>query len=140
VRFWDSSALVTLHVEQAASVQTLSMFQRDPQVAAWTFSDVEMRAAIARLERESGITPAVALEAVSRIETFWKTVHAVTVIDSVKSRAKRLLGVHPLHAADALQLGAALALTYDEPRGLEFVCLDLRLGEAARREGFAVVP
>jgi len=54
--------------------------------------------------------------------------------------AKRCLMVHPLRAADALQLGAALVACGDDPHGFEFVCVDERLNEAARREGFTVRP
>lgn len=46
--------------------------------------------------------------------------------------------LHPLRAADALQLAAALVLSDFEPRTLPFVTLDDRLASAARREGFEV--
>jgi uncharacterized protein len=58
----------------------------------------------------------------------------------VLERAERLLAVHSLSAADALQLGAALVACDEQPRGEGFACLDGRLREAARREGFAVRP
>ena len=64
----------------------------------------------------------------------------MSLVDAVKARAKRLLGVHTLRAADALQLGAALTAASDDPLGWDLVCLDERLAEAARREGFAVLP
>jgi hypothetical protein len=53
--------------------------------------------------------------------------------------ASRLLRVHPLRAADALQLAAALAAAKGDPSSLDVVCLDQRLSEAARREGFRVL-
>ena len=62
------------------------------------------------------------------------------MIDPVKARAKRLLGVHTLRAADALQLAAALTAANDEPSKIELVSLDEGLNEAARREGFRVLP
>jgi len=78
--------------------------------------------------------------AIGAVESFWETVHVVSLVLPVKARAKRLLAVHPIRAADALQLAAALTAVYDDPAGWEFVCLDERLGDAARREGFTVVP
>jgi hypothetical protein len=48
--------------------------------------------------------------------------------------------VHALRAADSLQLAAALVAAEHDPRSLRFVALDHRLAEAARREGFEVVP
>jgi hypothetical protein len=54
--------------------------------------------------------------------------------------ALRLLRNHPLRAADALQLAAALIASEETPQTLEFICLDDRLALAARREGFTVIP
>ena len=47
--------------------------------------------------------------------------------------------VHPLRAADSLQLAAALASAEEDPSGVGFVCFDIRLNEAASREGFTVL-
>jgi hypothetical protein len=58
----------------------------------------------------------------------------------VDRRARRLLAVHPLRAADALHLAAALIACDERSDVLPFVTLDDRLAEAARREGFDVVP
>jgi hypothetical protein len=43
-------------------------------------------------------------------------------------------------AADSLPLAAAISWTDKKPNGHSFVCLDLKLGEAARREGFTILP
>jgi hypothetical protein len=50
------------------------------------------------------------------------------------------LRAHPLRAADALQLAAALMWCDEAPTGETLVCLDDRLRDAARREGFAILP
>jgi len=140
VRFWDSSALVTLCVEQSSTPSTLALYRGDPELVAWTLSDVEMRSAIARMEREGSIAAAESSAALRRIDDLWRRIDVVTVLDPVKLRAKRLLSLHPLKSVDALQLGAALTWAYDDPQGHELVCLDLRLADAARREGFTVLP
>ena len=57
----------------------------------------------------------------------------------VRQLACRLLRVHPLRAADALQLAAAIAATEGQPASFPFVTLDDRLAKAAEREGFEVV-
>ena len=59
---------------------------------------------------------------------------------ALRERAGRLLASHPLRAADALQLAAALVWCDERPAEEGFVCLDRRLRDSARREGFAVVP
>jgi hypothetical protein len=59
---------------------------------------------------------------------------------ALRERAVRLLSSHNLRAADALQLAAALVWAEERPAGRVFVCLDARLREAARLDGFTVLP
>ena len=59
--------------------------------------------------------------------------------ERVRRAAARLLRVHPLRAADALQLAAAIVGSEDRPETLPFVTLDDRLADAATREGFRVI-
>ena len=61
-------------------------------------------------------------------------------VERVKASARRLLRLHPLRAADALQLGAALAWADGAPEGLIVHTFDRRLAAAAEREGFRVIP
>lgn len=140
MRYWDSSALVALHVRQASTSAVRRLYARDGEVLTWILSDVEIRSALHRLAREGAMTDRQAVSAIAAVDAFWETVHAVSLVLPVKMRAKRLLAVHPIRAADALQLGAALAAAYDDPVSQEFVCLDERLAAAARREGFTIVP
>jgi hypothetical protein len=51
-----------------------------------------------------------------------------------------LLARHPLRAADAGQLGAALLIQSQFGGALPFVCLDQRLSAAAELEGLRVIP
>ena len=57
----------------------------------------------------------------------------------IKVLAQRLLRVHPLRAADSFQLAAAPAVAEDEPSSIGFVCFDVRLNQAASREGLAIL-
>ena len=59
----------------------------------------------------------------------------VTEVLAVRSRANALLARHPLRAADAGQLGAALLVQEQLASPLTFVCLDGRLSKAADLEG-----
>ena len=61
------------------------------------------------------------------------------MVEAVRQRAERLVGVHALSAADALQLAAALVVSREQPETLEFVTLDRVLARAARLEGFPVI-
>ncbi len=61
-------------------------------------------------------------------------------VPRVRILAEGYLEVHPLKAADALQLGSASRWLEDETTTTEFVCLDRTLRRAAKKEGFAVLP
>ena len=65
--------------------------------------------------------------------------HEVTDVLSVRSKSTVILARHPIRAADAAQLGAALVVADPEPGTLTMVVLDSRLADAAVREGFDVL-
>jgi len=127
-------------VEQAATGALRKVFARDPEILSWALSDVEMMSALSRLEREEAVSPEGFRDACASVELLWEGVTVVSLVEGVKVRARRVLRMHPLRAADACQLGAALLAVYDDPGGWEFVCLDERLRQAALREGFALLP
>ena len=140
MKFWDSSALVAVVVQQASSVRVRKLLADDAEIVCWTLSEVEVMSALARLEREKALSTIDFKEACEGVEMLWARVGVVSLIEGVKLRAKRLLRVHPLKAADACQLGAGLLSAHDNPTGWSFVCLDERLRDAADREGFSVLP
>ncbi len=140
MRYWDSSALFALFIEHGASSALRHLHDADPEILAWAFSDVEVCSAFERLVSENALSRREVDDVHRRFEGLWDSAHKLFVARAAKQRAKRLLRVHPLRAADSLQLGAALVAARDEPAGWEFVTLDERLAAAARREGFTVLP
>ena len=74
-----------------------------------------------------------------RLRQLAQTWHEVDPSDPIREAAVRFLRVHPLRAADALQLAAAFIAAERRPSSLEIVTLDDRLAVAARKEGFALV-
>jgi predicted nucleic acid-binding protein len=64
----------------------------------------------------------------------------IQATERLRQRALRLLRLHSLHAADALQLSAALIACNESPQTLPFVRGDSRLSDAARKEGFPLLP
>jgi hypothetical protein len=72
----------------------------------------------------------------AEISSHW---HEVPPSPALRTLAVRLLRTHPLRAADALQLAAALSLGAALRRQLGFVCADDRLAAAAETEGLPVI-
>lgn len=136
MRFWDSSALVPLLITQPGSAVTDLWLREDGTIAVWTLTPVEMASAIHRLVREHAISERDADDAEQRIAELMRACHVVVDVEAVKDRALRLLRVHELRAADALQLGAALEWAAGRTAGRVVHTLDVRLATAARREGF----
>ncbi len=139
MRYWDSSALVSLLVDEAPSRARRAILREDPMVLTWWLSAAECASALNRLHRDRAISVAdldQALRRLRRLSAAWAEVQPG---DRVRSRALRLLRLHPLRAGDALQLAASLAACEEEPASLAFVCSDDRLAAAARNEGFSVV-
>jgi predicted nucleic acid-binding protein len=140
VRFWDSSALVPLVVRQPRSSETETWIREDPELVTWTLARVEVASALCRLVRERELGERHAHDAEAVLSELLRRTHVVTDVDRVQALACRLLRVHDLRAADALQLGAAIAWADGQPGGLVLHAFDRRLGLAAEREGFRVAP
>ena len=139
MRFWDASAVVPLVLDEAGREPLIALVERDPVLVVWWGTVIECTSAIARREREAAMTLSQATRSLERLRVLSKGLQEVAPADAVRAIAQRLLRLHPLRAADSLQLAAALVAAEREPASLEFVCLDERLGEAAEREGFRVL-
>ena len=140
MRFWDTSAVAALVVAEPASAMVSVLVQQDPAMVVWWGTPVACRSALARRAREGVLDADRLARARQAVTRLMEAAYEVTPTPPVRDRALRLLDVHDLRAADALQLAAALAWTSDRPRGAEFVSLDQRLRTAVAREGFGVAP
>jgi predicted nucleic acid-binding protein len=139
VTFWDTSGIVPLLIEQPESAAMRKVLEADPELVVWWGTPVECWSAVARLRREDVIgldDEARVLARIGRLREAW-----IEVLPSEELRrtAGRLLRVHPLRAADALQLAAALVWA-GTPAGHRLVTYDERLARAAKLEGFDVLP
>ena len=101
----------------------------------WAWTRVELVSAVERRVRKGSLDRQqrrTALDACDRLTQKWDE---VTDLAAVRVRAIALLARHPIRAADAGQLAAALLVAEQGLRGLSFVCLDERLARAAEMEG-----
>jgi predicted nucleic acid-binding protein len=108
------------------------------RIAVWWAARVEILSGLTRLQRMGGIGHDDFLDGKRKAESlagFWDSVGPS---NSVADDACSLLELHPLRAADALQLAAALEACEHRPRSYVFITADQRLADAARRTGFSV--
>ena len=139
VNFWDTSAIVPLLVREADTDVRESQLKQVLEIITWWGTHVECVSALCRRERE-GVLSSEAIQAamvrLNELNLQWLIVSPSQVI---LSRAERLLKVHPLRAADAMQLAAALLAVREEPEDSTFYTADDRLAQAAQKEGFIVL-
>jgi predicted nucleic acid-binding protein len=135
VRFWDTSALIPLLSDEATTTKLQSLVQDDPNIAVSFITPVEVASALWRRLRQTRDDLAF-----RRAELRYAALRAGwTVVGEYErslAEAPRLISLHRLRAADAIQLACARMSGIDLP----FVTLDQELATAARAEGFLVLP
>ena len=127
-------------VAEPDSGSVRARLSEDGHIVTWIWTRTEITSAIERRAREGSLTRQQRKEAIERLHAFAASRDEVTEIFAVRARADALLARHPLRAADAGQLGAALLIQEELAGTLTFVCLDGRLSLAAERESLRVVP
>jgi predicted nucleic acid-binding protein len=140
MKFWDSSAILPLCVKESHTDKMLEISKDDPNFAVWWGTSIECCSSLARLRRECLITEAqedMLRGILEKMQEYWTEIEPT---DEVRSHARRLLLRHPLRVADSMQLAAALVWADGNPEQQGFVCLDQRLRDAARSEGFMLIP
>ncbi len=136
MRFWDTSAITPLLVEEDDSERREQQLEGDSTMIVWYGTPAEIQSALSRRRREGALNAQAERFAMARwaeLAVSWAEVEPLRL---VRDRALRLLRVHPLRAADALQLAAALVACTEQTTAFEFLTADRRLREAALAEGF----
>ena len=139
MRYWDASALIPLVVAEPESGAVRTWLTEDDHIVTWAWTHTEITSAIERRTREGSLSRRQRREALRRFGDFAGSWDEVTDVLAVRARANALLARHPLRAADAGQLGAALLIQEQLAGVLTFVCLDHRLSSAAELESLRIV-
>ena len=140
MRYWDSSGLVPLMINEPATSVVSAWLADDAGIVTWWGSVLERASAVARRHREGHLNAETATGVHDRLARMAQDWDEIGPSATVRDGAVRLVRSHALRAGDALQLSAALVACDAQPSTLEFVSFDERLLDAARREGFPVLP
>lgn len=140
MKFWDSSAIVNLLVEEEDTKELLEIFEKNPQIIVWWGTEIECVSAISRKERENSWDRTIVNRVLENLKELNKLWNEIAPHPLIKTTALRILRTHPLRAADSLQLAALIVASENFPSNLPFVCLDQRLADAANKEGFDILP
>lgn len=137
--FWDTSALVPLCCFQPQSAPARQAARTYSRQVVWWGTVIEAVSSLNRLSREGALNVKESRDAFARLDYLCSRWNEVQPTEDVRNRAERLLRIHRLRAADALQLAAALVWSGDHPHGRVLIGADGILSEAASAEGFTVV-
>jgi hypothetical protein len=109
-------------------------------MAAWWGTRVECMSALTRKKREGKLEWYEVDQCKRVLDGLVRTWSQIRPSDSLRDMAEALIRVHPLRAPDAFQLAAAMRWVKGVPVGKDFVCLNGTLLEAAKKEGFSILP
>ena len=137
--FWDTSAIIPLSCRQTNSTVARRVMRAHGAQIVWWGASVEAVSAIYRLGRDGGLKVNEVQTAMKALGALRRSWHEISPSDEVRQTAERLLRTNPLRAADALQLAGALTWCGNHARGRSLICADVRLSDAADKEGFKVI-
>ena len=140
MKFWHTSAVVPLCVLEPATPRVRQLAEADPALVVWWATRTECLSALARRRRDRQLSAPVEQRARRVLVALAAEWSEVLPSETLRQRSERLLSVHALRAVDAFQLAAALLWSRGETAAHAVVSFDDRLREAARREGFEVLP
>ena len=126
-------------VAEPGSDRVRGWLSEDDHIVTWVWTRTEITGAIERRTREGLLSRRQRREVLDRLAALAGRWDEVTDVLAVRSRADALLARHPLRAADAGQLGAALLVQEQLAGSLTFVCRDQRLLSAADLEGLRIL-
>ena len=138
ILYLDTSALVKLYVAEPGSTAVKDWVNAVEVVATSAVAYPEMRAAVARRQREGDLTP----RDVSRIKTAllsdWEHLLIIAMTTTVTLLAGDVAEDYALRGMDAVHLASALWLERHQSDGITFGGWDARLTAAAQRAGLDV--
>lgn len=135
--FWDSSAFVTLVVDEGGSEDAERLWNDPSPAAASRIVVPEVGAALAAARRVGRLDERSHACALREWGRYGSEIDFFELTPEIARRAAHLARTHPLSGADAIHLASALAL---DPTDVIFATWDRRLSAAAAAERLHVVP
>lgn len=130
--------MIKLLVDEPGAEETRSAYSEADGIRTTAIARVEATAALARMRKGRRLTPTQLNRAVDDLENIWRGIFSHTVDDVLLAKAAESARTHSLRAYDAVHLAGALSFADGEE--LEFACWDKELRDAARKNGFVLIP
>jgi hypothetical protein len=104
MKYWDSSAIIPLCLQELRSVALRKLVEEDSAMVAWWATPIECYSAFARLRRDGVLDSAEEGQTREVMATLMSQWTEVTLSTAVRESAGRALLLHPLREADSFQL------------------------------------
>jgi predicted nucleic acid-binding protein len=140
LRFWDSSAIVSLIFEEDGFEELSALSREDGEMAVWWGTWAECAVTISRLRRDGELDEGSERETRAALDGLGSDWNEIEPTNDMRLLASLLSKDHPLKTADSFQLAAALRWCEGDTGDRLFVCLDRTLRRAASDEGFEILP
>lgn len=139
MKFWDTSALIPLMLEEPKTGVMRRLLADDPHILTSAFTVIEIASAIWRRRHAGELSIAAHHDADRQFADLSNVWTELPVSTDVIQATLSVLSRHPLRAGDAVQLGTAMVASGDA-RDIAIVTLDKAFIAAARSEGFPTLP
>ncbi len=130
--------MIKLLVNEPGAEETRSAYTEADGIRTTAIAHVEATAALARMRKGRRLTPTQLEQALEDLESIWRGVFTHAVDEALLAKASESALTHSLRAYDAVHLAGALSFASGER--LDFACWDRELREAAKKQGFALIP
>lgn len=136
--FCDTSALMKLYVNEAGSLQMMSLAQSATSIFVAEITWVEMRAALAQRVRLQSTPMTEADQALERLRAEWSQFQKITTDARLCEIAGDMAAAFGLRAYDSVQLAAADQIHKATSGQMRLCCFDKQMNAAAKVLGMAV--
>lgn len=132
--------MIPLIFEEPTSTALNELLVEDTDVGVWWGTWIGCSVTVSRLRREHKLAETGEEEVRLSLDELAADWQEIEPANELRLLAMLVSKVHPLKAADYLQLAAALRWCEGETDEACFVCLDNQLRRAAEDESFDVLP
>ena len=137
--YLDTSALVKLYVGEPGSETVRGLVKSHDLIATSRIAYPEARAALARRQREGGLTPEEQSLAVAALDRDMDALVVVELLPRVAQRAGELAEELSLRGFDAVHVASALEFRHIVSTEVTFLAFDKRLNGASLQVGLKTV-
>ena len=134
MNYFDTSALIKAFLVEVGTEKAKPLLLRGGLAVTATITYAEMYSGFSRKKREGGLSSGQYHSVCGEFESYWPSCLHVELTKDILTRARDLMGRHPLRAFDAIHLASALSLKKDAGESMTIIAADERLLQAAEAE------